>query len=352
MFLTIADQVLRDPWWIFCCGILFYVVSKSYDVGVMSIVKKSPRFGIVFISIILAVIFTSLDVVCSIHSFIGSTDGINPFWKLAVVFKCLTDAILLDDFKTELKRLGLKRMQRDEKRRESYALTLDDSLDSEDEAMMNHSNGNMNGYTNPQSFSNPGRPKSNDNFEESEEVEFMHALNVQPSRLSSDRESRRDSSARPQVGRGGAPATRLPQLFQAIKPGKRRKQSADQDLEAAPETRRGSIWPGREASNNNDTTSKKKWKKKAKDDDEPSDDIHYEDNTLEEARRMNERTIAELTRRKQSSVGMSTAPEISSGLKQKKPNASRNFWDGLDDLDGDDDDYDPGGPSSSSSRRA
>jgi hypothetical protein len=31
--------------------------------------------------------------------------GINPFWKLSFVFKCLTDSVILDDFKTALDRL-------------------------------------------------------------------------------------------------------------------------------------------------------------------------------------------------------------------------------------------------------
>lgn len=33
-------------------------------------------------------------------------NGINPFWKLAFVFKCLTDTIILDDFKTALDKLS------------------------------------------------------------------------------------------------------------------------------------------------------------------------------------------------------------------------------------------------------
>jgi len=32
-------------------------------------------------------------------------DGLNPFWKLAFVFKCFTDTIILDDFKTALDKL-------------------------------------------------------------------------------------------------------------------------------------------------------------------------------------------------------------------------------------------------------
>ena len=37
---------------------------------------------------------------------ISVSDSINPYWKLALVFKCLTDNIMLDDFSTELKRIG------------------------------------------------------------------------------------------------------------------------------------------------------------------------------------------------------------------------------------------------------
>lgn len=38
--------------------------------------------------------------------------GINPFWKLAFVFKCLTDSVVLDDFKTALDRLRAFRVTR------------------------------------------------------------------------------------------------------------------------------------------------------------------------------------------------------------------------------------------------
>ena len=50
-----------------------------------------------------------------------------------MVFKCLTDTIMLDDFKTELKRLGIKRIQKEEKRRQSVALVLDDKEQDEDD---------------------------------------------------------------------------------------------------------------------------------------------------------------------------------------------------------------------------
>ena len=35
---------------------------------------------------------------------------INPFWKFAFVFKCFTDSIILDDFKTSLDKLSRHRM--------------------------------------------------------------------------------------------------------------------------------------------------------------------------------------------------------------------------------------------------
>lgn len=57
----------------------------------------------------------------------ASSHSINPYWKLSLVFKCLTDTIMLDDFKTELKKLGIARIERDEARRQSSALVTKDS---------------------------------------------------------------------------------------------------------------------------------------------------------------------------------------------------------------------------------
>ena len=268
--------------------------------GVIQVIKRSPRFGILFASIILALIFTALDIVASIHSFIGSTDGINPFWKLSLVFKCLTDAILLDDFKTELKRLGLKRMKHDEKRRDSTALVLDDeyTMDSDDEVDPHSSNpaatGYMNGHAYRPSVNNHSQNKSNGNSnmegsEEVEEVGFMQALETHPSQLSSDRESRRSSGQRHQIGRGGTPATRLPKLFAAIKSGGKSKKLADEDA-----TRNDSIFTLLEGGSGD-----KRQKKGSHDDDDIApDEVRCGDDALAQARREQERTIAELKARK------------------------------------------------------
>ena len=53
---------------------------------------------------------------------------INPYWKLSLVFKCLTDTIMLDDFKTELRKLGFARLEREEARRKSTPLANKDSF--------------------------------------------------------------------------------------------------------------------------------------------------------------------------------------------------------------------------------
>lgn len=72
------EPLFRDPWWVFTCLVLFHVVSKCYGTGVLELVKRSPRFGILLAAILLSLIFTALDIVSSIHNFLGGTDGINP----------------------------------------------------------------------------------------------------------------------------------------------------------------------------------------------------------------------------------------------------------------------------------
>jgi hypothetical protein len=58
------------------------------------------------VAMLISIGFIILDI-CSVTSALKSAlpDGLNPFWKLAFVFKCLTDSVILDDFKTALDRL-------------------------------------------------------------------------------------------------------------------------------------------------------------------------------------------------------------------------------------------------------
>jgi hypothetical protein len=62
---------------------------------------------------VISIIFIILDI-CSVTGAFESTlpVGINPFWKLAFVFKCLTDMVVLDDFKTALDRLRAFKISR------------------------------------------------------------------------------------------------------------------------------------------------------------------------------------------------------------------------------------------------
>jgi hypothetical protein len=143
------------------------------------------------------------------------------------VFKCLTDTIMLDDFKTELKRLGIKRMQKDEQRRQSFALVLDDKDEDDDR-----------------------------------EVEFADALNTNPARFNGKRASNRiattnnaDSSPRglrqnsigvngsadtgggpkSMSGRGGMKIAHLPGLkslgFESIKPGRKSRRDREDGVQ-------------------------------------------------------------------------------------------------------------------------
>ncbi|KAK4960973.1 hypothetical protein LTR10_001462 [Elasticomyces elasticus] len=96
------EALFRDPWWIFTVLSLLYNIRTRYEFGYIELMRVSPRFAII------------VDILAVTHviSGAGLPDGINPFWKLAFVFKCLTDTIILDDFKTALDRLKQYKLER------------------------------------------------------------------------------------------------------------------------------------------------------------------------------------------------------------------------------------------------
>jgi hypothetical protein len=69
------EPLMRDPWWVFTCLTLFHIIRKCYGTGVLELIGRSPRFGILLISIVLSMTFTALDIAASIRNFIGSTNG-------------------------------------------------------------------------------------------------------------------------------------------------------------------------------------------------------------------------------------------------------------------------------------
>lgn len=127
-----------------------------------------------------------------------------------MVFKCLTDSILLDDFKTELKRLGMHRLQRDEARRGTIALTVDDDEPHayEDDKVEQRE----------LEFSNDDR-----------EYDFRDALRTGPP----DDTAARKSSMKQMIGKAGQKIKPLPTLgnfkFSEIKAGPKAKRDGSED---------------------------------------------------------------------------------------------------------------------------
>jgi hypothetical protein len=107
------EALCRDPWWIFTTVALFWTIKKEYEMSLKEIISISPRFGVMLLAMVLSIIFIVLDI-CSVTNAFKSTlpVGINPFWKLSFVFKCLTDSVVLDDFKTALDRLRAFKISR------------------------------------------------------------------------------------------------------------------------------------------------------------------------------------------------------------------------------------------------
>jgi len=107
------EALFRDPWWIFTTINLFYNVVRRYEFGILEVIRVSPRFGVLLGSMLLSVGFIVVDILSVTSVFSSSLpEGLNPFWKLAFVFKCFTDTIILDDFKTALDKLKQYKLSR------------------------------------------------------------------------------------------------------------------------------------------------------------------------------------------------------------------------------------------------
>lgn len=107
------EALFRDPWWIFTVLNLLWNIKIRYDFGFWELIRVAPRFAVLLGAMFLSICFMILDILAVTKVIIGagSPDGINPYWKLSFVFKCLTDTIVLDDFKTALDRLRNYKME-------------------------------------------------------------------------------------------------------------------------------------------------------------------------------------------------------------------------------------------------
>ncbi|OJJ30797.1 hypothetical protein ASPWEDRAFT_118939 [Aspergillus wentii DTO 134E9] len=99
------ETLLRDPWWLFSCLTLIYMIQRCYSLNIVKVVAQYPRFSILFAAMCMALAFTIMDILASILPSLSITYGINPYWKLALVFRCLTDNIMLDNFQSVLQQL-------------------------------------------------------------------------------------------------------------------------------------------------------------------------------------------------------------------------------------------------------
>ncbi|KAF9890579.1 hypothetical protein FE257_005710 [Aspergillus nanangensis] len=100
------EPLFSEPWWLLTTGVLFYTIQRSYRLDLAFLVRFSPRFGIMLLSMLLSVTLTILGpciVVRSSHEVFPV--GMDPFWKISFVFKCLSDTVMLGDFKDELDRI-------------------------------------------------------------------------------------------------------------------------------------------------------------------------------------------------------------------------------------------------------
>lgn len=69
------EPLMRDPWWIFSCGVLLHVTRKAFSLKIFTLLRKSPRFGILLVAIFLAISFTVMDILSSLVKGLSTTDG-------------------------------------------------------------------------------------------------------------------------------------------------------------------------------------------------------------------------------------------------------------------------------------
>lgn len=79
-------------------------IKYRYDSKILELVKVSHRFRIMLLSMALSIVFIIVNILSVTP--VLHLGGLNPFWRMAFIFKCFTDTIILDDFKTCLDKLS------------------------------------------------------------------------------------------------------------------------------------------------------------------------------------------------------------------------------------------------------
>ncbi|EMD93575.1 hypothetical protein COCC4DRAFT_48942 [Bipolaris maydis ATCC 48331] len=95
------EALVRDPWWIFTTWKLINAIKKTYTFSLWTLIRINRRFSVMLACMILSIIFVLTDAAISAAK-LSASSGINPYWRFALVFKCASDTIFLDDFKSML----------------------------------------------------------------------------------------------------------------------------------------------------------------------------------------------------------------------------------------------------------
>ncbi|CAJ0549717.1 Ff.00g033300.m01.CDS01 [Fusarium sp. VM40] len=106
----LLEPLFRDPWWVFTTIKLVMAINENYEFTIPGLIRTSPRFGIMLLCLLLSIIFLFTDVIFMIV--VSRRGGMNPFWRLALVFKCASDVIFLDDFKSVLDHISESAMRK------------------------------------------------------------------------------------------------------------------------------------------------------------------------------------------------------------------------------------------------
>ncbi|KAI8719779.1 Non-specific serine/threonine protein kinase [Fusarium sp. LHS14.1] len=104
------EPLARDPWWVFTTIKLVLAINDNYEFTIPKLVRISPRFGVMLLCLFVSIVFVIVDVIFMI--LVSKRGGLNPFWRLALIFKCASDVIFLDDFKSVLDRISESAMRK------------------------------------------------------------------------------------------------------------------------------------------------------------------------------------------------------------------------------------------------
>jgi hypothetical protein len=102
------EALARDPWWIFTTCKLVYAIKRTYGLRIGALATVNSRFGVMLLCMALSLVFLVVDAAVSAAR-ASSSSGINPYWRFALVFKCASDTIFLDDFKSVLDSIVARR---------------------------------------------------------------------------------------------------------------------------------------------------------------------------------------------------------------------------------------------------